>query len=265
MATIKDRLYDHLIDSFMMYNKNQVVGLFLQGSQNYNLAVPTSDVDTKLIVVPSFKDIALARKPVSTTHIRNNEEHIDAKDIRSYITTFYKQNLNFLEILFTPYSWMNPAYSAEWHRLVKERELIAHMNPVRGIKSMYGIALEKYHAMEHRYPSKIHLIEKYGYDAKQLSHLARIRIFLEHFLENEPYEECLIPKDEERAYIMTLKTDYFPLETARSLAEAEKAKVEALYEPYKSMTPEENPEARELLEDVSYNIMRIAVKGELNV
>ena len=263
--TIFERLEDHYKEARNYFLKDQIVGIFLQGSQNYNLAVPTSDVDTKLIVVPSFKDIALARKPISTTHVRENEEHIDFKDIRLYVETFYKQNLNFLEILFTSCSMVNKTYAEEWARLVKERELIAHMNPVRGIKSMYGIALEKYHAMEHRYPSKIHLIEKYGYDAKQLSHLARIRIFLEHFLENEPYEECLIPKDEERAYIMTLKTDYFPLETARSLAEAEKAKVEALYEPYKSMTPEENPEARELLEDVSYNIMRIAVKGELNV
>lgn len=265
MATIRDRLYDHLIDSFMIYNKNQVVGLFLQGSQNYNLAVPTSDVDTKLIVVPSFKDIALARKPVSTTHIRNNEEHIDAKDIRSYITTFYKQNLNFLEILFTSYSWLNPMYSTEWYRLVRERELIAHMNPVRGIKSMYGIAFEKYHAMEHRFPSKIDLIDTYGYDAKQLCHLARIRIFMEHFLNDEPYADCLLPLDEEHDYVMSLKTTYMSLDKAREVANKELARVEELYLPYKGMEPWENPEARELLEDVSYNIMRIAVKGELDV
>ena len=263
--TLMTRMNEHYAEALEYFSKDQIVGLFCQGSQNYNLDTPTSDLDTKLIVTPTFKEIALACKPVSTTHIRANEEHIDFKDIRNYIETFYKQNLNFLEILFTKYYILNPIYAEQWTRLINDRELIARMNPVRGIKSMYGVALEKYHALEHPYPSKIHLIEKYGYDAKQLSHLIRIRIFLEHYLKGESYEECLIPKDEEHAEITLFKTNYFPLETARSLADAEKAKVEELYAPYKSMTPEENPKARELLEDVSYNIMKIAVERELNV
>lgn len=263
--TTFERLEDHYKEARNYFLKDQIVGIFLQGSQNYNLAVPTSDVDTKLIVVPSFKDIALARKPVSTTHVRENEEHIDFKDIRLYIETFYKQNLNFLEILFTHCSMVNKTYAEEWARLVKQKELIAHMNPVRGIKSMYGIALEKYHAMEHRYPSKIDLIDTYGYDTKQLHHLARIRIFMEHFLNDEPYADCLLPLGEEHDYVMGLKTTYMPLDKAREVANKELARVEELYSPYKGMEAWENPEARELLEDVSYNIMRIAVKGELDV
>ena len=263
--TIFDRLEDHYNEARNYFFKDQIVGIFLQGSQNYNLAVPTSDVDTKLIVVPSFKDIALARKPVSTTHVRANEEHIDFKDVRLYVETFYKQNLNFLEILFTPYSIVNEIYAEEWARLVKQKELIARMNPVRGIKSMYGIAMEKYHAMEHRYPSKIDLIDTYGYDTKQLHHLARIRIFMEHFLNDEPYADCLLPLGEEHDYVMNLKTTYMPLDKAREVANKELARIEDLYFQYRGMEPWENPEARELLEDVSYNIMRIAVKGELNV
>ena len=263
--TIFNRLEDHYNEARNYFLKDQIVGLFLQGSQNYNLAVPTSDVDTKLIVVPSFKDIALARKPVSTTHVRANEEHIDFKDVRLYVETFYKQNLNFLEILFTPYSIVNEIYAEEWNRLVKQKELIAHMNPVRSIKSMYGIAMEKYHAMEHRYPSKIDLIDTYGYDTKQLHHLARIRIFMEHFLNDEPYADCLLPLGEEHDYVMNLKTTYMPLDKAREVANKELARIEDLYFQYRGIEPWENPEARELLEDVSYNIMRIAVKGELNV
>ena len=77
-----------------------------------------SDVDTKLIVVPSFADICLNRKPISTTHVRENNEHIDWKDVRLYMETFRKQNLNFLEILFTPYYIIKPMYKEEWMRLV---------------------------------------------------------------------------------------------------------------------------------------------------
>ena len=80
-----------------------VLGTFYQGSGNYGLDYKDSDVDTKCLIIPTLKEIALAKQPISTTHIRENNEHIDLKDIRLYLQTFRKQNLNFLEILFTKY------------------------------------------------------------------------------------------------------------------------------------------------------------------
>ena len=150
------------------FRPEQIVGCFLQGSQNYGLDYEGSDIDTKLIVVPSFADICLNRKPISTTYVRENNEHTDWKDIRLYMETFRKQNLNFLEILFTEFYIINPMYKEEWMRLVANRERIARMNPFRAVKSMKGIAHEKYAAMEKPYPSKIDLIEKYGADGVRM-------------------------------------------------------------------------------------------------
>ena len=48
-----------------------VLGVFLQGSQNYNLDYDGSDIDTKAILVPSFEDFVLNRKPVSTTLVKD--------------------------------------------------------------------------------------------------------------------------------------------------------------------------------------------------
>ena len=79
------------------------VGLFLQGSQNYNLDYEGSDIDTKVIVIPNFTDFVLNAKPISTTHIMENDEHVDFKDIRLMFDCIKKQNVNFVEILFTPY------------------------------------------------------------------------------------------------------------------------------------------------------------------
>ena len=141
---IMKRVQDHYNEALKYFPEEQIVGVFLQGSQNYELDYENSDVDTKLIVVPTFKDVALNRKPVSTTHIRANEEHIDFKDIRLYMETFRKQNLNFLEILFTDFYWINPLYEHEWNRLVAMRENIAHMNPGRAVMSMKGLAQTKY-------------------------------------------------------------------------------------------------------------------------
>ena len=50
----------------------EVVGVFLQGSWNYGLGWEESDVDTKAIILPTFEEIALGRKPVSTTYIMEN-------------------------------------------------------------------------------------------------------------------------------------------------------------------------------------------------
>ena len=258
------RVSEHYDEAKQHFSFDQIVGCFLQGSQNYNLDLPNSDIDTKLIVVPSFKEIALNSKPVSTTHIRANEEHIDFKDIRLYMETFRKQNLNFLEILFTPYALVNSDYNDEWQRLVDAREQIAHMNPWRAVKSMKGIALEKYHAMEHAYPSKIDVLAKHGYDGKQVHHLLRVEDYLERYIAGDLYEECLIPTPSKQEHLLDYKKQLIPLEIARIEAQKSLAHINEMADYFCSMTEDkESFEMRELLEDVSYNIMKIATQKEL--
>ena len=72
-----------------------VLGVFVQGSDNYSLSWDGSDIDTKAILIPSFDDFVLNRKPVSTTLILPSNEHIDIKDIRLMHDCFRKQNINF--------------------------------------------------------------------------------------------------------------------------------------------------------------------------
>ena len=100
---IMKQLWRHYNEALKLYPEDRIVGVFCQGSQNYGLDFEGSDIDTKCIITPTFEEIAMNKKPVSTTHVLDNNEHLDAKDIRLYIQTFKKQNLNFLEILFTPY------------------------------------------------------------------------------------------------------------------------------------------------------------------
>lgn len=262
---IMKRLQEHYDESLQYFKPEEIVGIFLQGSQNYGLDYEGSDIDTKLIVVPSFKDICLNKKPVSTTHIRANEEHIDFKDIRLYMETFRKQNLNFLEILFTDFYIINPMYKEQWDRLVAAREQIARMNPHRAVKSMKGIALEKYHAMEHRYPTKADIIDKYGYDGKQVSHLIRVYDYLRRYIAGESYKDCLIPTHTLRKQIMDYKMlDVYDLPTARGAAAYYLHLVEEMADKFcEEHKDYEESWVRDLLEDVSYNIMKIAVEKEL--
>lgn len=259
---IMDRVREHYNEALEHFPEDRIVGIFYQGSGNYGLDYEGSDVDTKLIVTPTFEDIAMNKKAVSTTHIRENEEHIDFKDIRLYIQTFRKQNLNFLEILFTKYAIINPMYEAEWNRLVNAREEIAHYAPVQAIKSMKGIAMEKYHAMEHRYPARMAWIEKFGYDPKQLHHLLRVEDYIERYTDGESYANCLYPRLPE--YLKDVKVGCHSLETARSLADNAIENISKMCDEYLGVCSlEVGKEVDTLLDDVQYNIMKIAIKKEI--
>ena len=102
---IMKRLEDHYNEALQYFPEDRIVGLFLQGSQNYGLETDTSDVDTKCILTPSFEEIALGKKMVSTTHILDNNEHLDAKE-RAEI--FEKVRGNSYDVVLThtcPSSW----------------------------------------------------------------------------------------------------------------------------------------------------------------
>ena len=260
---IMNEVEEHYDTALQLIDKNNIVAVCLQGSQNYGLDYEGSDVDTKCITTPSFRDICLLKNPLSTTHVRPNNSHVDLKDIRKYCECFRKQNLNFLEILFTNFMVVNGRYADEWGRLIEAREWIARMNPYRAVRSMYGIAGEKYHAMCHPYPSKMDIIEKHGYDGKQVSHLLRVEDYLERYIAGESYEACLHPTPSKIDEIMAYKLQQIPLEVAQPRADAVYEHCKQIKDMFCDGNKEnENEEVRMLLEDVQCNIMRISVQEE---
>ena len=261
---IMSKLKDHYEEAKTLISDSHIVGVFLQGSQNYGLDYEGSDIDTKCIITPTFEEIALAKKPISTTHIRDNDEHIDLKDIRLYFQTFRKQNLNFLEILFTPYFIINDSFLPSWKKLVKNNEAIAHYDRVRSVKSMMGIASEKYFAMEHRYPSRIEWLDKFGYDPKQLSHLLRIEEYLQRYLAQEPYKDCLLSKQAD--YLKAVKLGLHNLTEAREIAKKSYNNIHSICDDFieKNKNTPINSEINILLDDVAYQIMKISVETDFH-
>ena len=161
-SILRKRLLEHWEDALKLYPRERIVALVLQGSQNYGLDDAESDVDTKLLLVPTLDEIIFNKKPVSITHVRDNDEHIDAKDIRLYWQCFRKGNPNFVEVLFTDYYIVNSMYFDLWEQMRSNRELVARVNPLVAAKAMMGMVQEKFHAMEHRYPSRAEIVDKFG-------------------------------------------------------------------------------------------------------
>lgn len=263
-VSINLNMLEHYSDSLETFDAKNIVGLWLQGSQNYGLATETSDIDTKLLVTPTLYDLATNKKPVSTTYIRKNNEHIDFKDIREYIQLFRKQNMNFLEILFTDYYIINEHYEEQWNRLVRYREEIARMNPLRNIKSMYGLASQKFHALEHPYESKKEILERYGYDPKQLHHILRVEDFMEQYINDVPYKDCLKPLEVE--WLLKIKKGYYNLEEARHLAQKSMRHIEQMKNDFEFGAKEKEDEViKELLENVQYEMLKISLLLEVKL
>ena len=158
---INKALQEHYNEALQYFPEEQILGIFLQGSQNYGLDCEGSDIDTKLIVIPSFEDICFNKKPKSHTHVRKNDEHIDFKDIRLMFQTFRKQNINFIEILFTEFKIINTDYKDLWNKLIKYKEELARYNEFKAVKCIKGMALEKFYAFKYKYPSEVNLDTKY--------------------------------------------------------------------------------------------------------
>lgn len=263
---IMNKIQEHYQEALELYPADRIIGIFCQGSQNYGLDYEGSDIDTKCFLVPTLEDIIFNKKPISTTHIRTNEEHIDFKDIRLFLTTVRKQNLNFMEILFTKYKIINPIYEPMWNRLIENNEQIARYNPVGAVKTMKGLAMEKYHAMEHKYPSKVDIIDKWGYDGKQLSHLIRVDEYLTRYIAGESYADCLITKKPELLIATKDMTNpKFTLEEARTIAGLHLDAVTHAADKFAAAHKDDPVDWRvdELLDDVQRDIMKLGIELEM--
>ena len=251
--------YDKLIE--LGYN---VVGVFLYGSQNYELDYEKSDVDTKAIVLPTLEDIVLNRQPVSTTIDIGNNCLCDVKDIRKMFECFKKQNINFIELLFTKYFVLNPLYKNLYIPMIDNAEMIARYNNYASINCMSGMALEKYNALTHPYPSIKEKIDKYGYDNKQLHHILRIKDFIVRYCNGEDYSSILIPTNKDA--LLSVKTGYvYSLEDAKQLAKDTCDWIKDYKDNYMQKNSVEiNTKADDLMKNVMTNLITYSIKREVN-
>lgn len=259
---IKQHL-NYLKETHPNYN---VIYIGLQGSQNYDLDIYSeqyeSDVDTKAILVPSLKDISLNKKPVSTTVILPDNSHCDCKDIRLMFDNFKKQNINFIEILFTEFRIINPLYKDLILDLIGMGEDIAHLNENQALRCMAGMSMEKKKALCHPYPNLIEKIEKYGYDGKQLHHIIRMNDFIKAYTSGKSYKECLTTYNN-KELLMDAKLSKFSLEEALKLSEEFDQDTKTIKDKFLKEEDEVNQDTLEKLHNLQYEIIKRTIELEI--
>lgn len=162
----------------------QLLCVAAYGSMNYGTYIHgISDVDTKAIYLPDFDEMAF-EKPKSVEYHWYDDSHCELKDIREMMKMWKKQNINFIEILFTDFIMVNPRYADLWEQLIAIREKIAHYNEQYAFKSASCQALNTLQRMR-----------KKGYDGKTYANVVRIALFLDRYYGGKDYKTCMYAED----------------------------------------------------------------------
>lgn len=208
---VRKRLKEHLDEALQNPKIHDWFMIAVNGSYNYNMDTPQSDIDSKLLVIPSLEQL-VSGKSLNYLHcMSDNGEHVEVKDIRHYFATMLKQNINFVETLYAQVWIVNPVYMRLFHYLFEMRDVISGCNPIATIHCIQGTAHQKYKQMLQSSPARAAEIENYGFDRKSLHHLVRCVFFGEYYMEGASYQECLQNNDVPniRRMIMSLKTTTF--------------------------------------------------------
>ena len=187
------------------YGEDHILNIALYGSQNYLLDTPNSDVDVKAIYVPSLKEAVINSKRISLELHNEENEHCELKDIREMCKMYVKQNINFLETLFTDYRWDNPHYSIISQEFKNYSDILVKHNIDYGIKSTCGQAL---------HTIRFIIQER---NNKKLAKVIHLYLYLNKWLSKKyTYKECIEVSDQEKFFhynakelLLKLKTDNF--------------------------------------------------------
>ena len=272
---VRKRLKEHLDEALQNPKIHDWFMIAVNGSYNYDMDTPQSDVDSKLLVIPSLEQL-VSGKSLNYLHcMSNNGEHVEVKDIRHYFTTMLKQNINFVETLYAQVWIVNPVYLRLFHSLFDMRDIISGCNPLATIHCIQGTAHRKYKQMLESSPAREADIQKWGYDRKSFHHLLRYCLFGVRFMQGTDYQECLLNAELPiiKQYLVNIKSVCNITDKETAVESAEYAldtldkKVEnylVAIEPLKSEISTLTADVKDFLNSLAYKIIRQSIAKEYN-
>ena len=97
--------------------------------------------------------------------------------------------------------------------------MIANYDVRGALNCMAGMQMEKFKALQHRYPTTAWKIDKWGYDPKQLSHIIRLEDFMGRYMFGVSYADCLIYQP--RQFMIEVKKgNFYSVEEAVEVAQS---------------------------------------------
>lgn len=255
-----------------LYSENQIVGIFLQGNQNYGVSSYSPYICSLCILAPSFEDLCFNKEAASNTSYyvdcitKKLNHRIVFKDIRQVFLHFKRKNFNLAKILFTEYKIINPLYEEIWNRLIQDIEMVAQYNSYRVISDAACIASEKYYTLENKHFSKVEVTNKFGgYNPEQLCDLIKMHDFIYKYSHGSSYSESLKLEPEKIDYLRSIKKHGVEggLEEARKLAKKYFDEIREISDEFQKNC--ENKENHEAVNKLLDNIQRETIKKHLKL
>lgn len=188
-----DSLMDDVDFVKSKYPNYDVLGVFLYGSQNYNLDTDNSDIDSVVVLVPSIKSL-LCEKEVSTTY-ELEDHHIVVKDLKAFNKNLLTLSPMAVEPLFTPWKWINDKY-----RYIYQNYYDGYAQKIA--MSCPAVFYDKVRAMIKA------MARKDSLTGKQYIHCCRLIRLLQQLAAGKDYGDAIwIPEDEAPAWIETKCSD----------------------------------------------------------
>lgn len=211
-------------DSIKGYKR---IATFLVGDYNYGLELPSSEINTYSIFVPTFNTLIFEKERLSRTHTFPDGSIAYIKDVRSYFDAGLKrQDIRVIETLFSVYANIPEEYQDWVCKLKSLRECIARYNPRRMVKSCLDLIDE--------YNEDVLFGE--DYDCDKLCNMMRLGYFVTLYTQGKDCNECLRPVKKSRNFYLSLKREEVSFYEAKKIV----TKLNKVYEDYEfDKEPEE--------------------------
>lgn len=164
----------------------------LFGSQNYGLATENSDVDTKSIIVPALSDWLWSTEGESNhVIVLPDGSHAEMKPVVGMFKQFIKGNINFLEMLYTPYVDIAPGWEWLYEELTEDADNIARHNMYRQAAVWFGYINQMMKRTMHS-TAEQGFNATLGYNPKALMNMLRLKeTFIRWFEFHRPFDEAI--------------------------------------------------------------------------
>lgn len=241
-----------------MSNKRTPFLKALVGSHNYNLQVPSSDMDYKLFVLPLFEDM-FANRDIAKSFTADNGDDVEYKDARQLSYLWWKSNVNFTEVLFSNDLVFSQEVEKHVKKLLDKKEEIARMNLPYLHKSSLGMIRTKLRLAQRNYENGLIRYDENGKQSivkgisapwgKEMMGAYRIGDFFMRYYNNgfTDFKAAMTYSDEERVKLLAFKNEEMSYEDALAMV---KEKEQELLDVVFTYDEEDGLKTKEFVESV---------------
>lgn len=223
----KDYVIDQLCERGLLLGRDyHVEGVYLQGSQNYDVHTEKSDVDSKMVLLPTVRSLIRDIKLTMDMDIPcadGSVEKCSIKPYKDFEALFFKGNFNNLEILFTDYH-VGGCYLTKVLRTRRE-ELVEVIWPGL-VSACLGMQNQKKAGLYKCTEGTKEFFDEHGYDNKNLIHIARIAATVNKYEKCGSFAEALKVSSPVKAAIELIRSGGIPKDCVDRLSNLDIARVE---------------------------------------